>query len=590
MVVLSPILNRELLTFLRTRRAFGGLLLFLLVLSVSVGVCWWSGVERSGAVNRDIVSRQLFHTVFLAQLFIFSAYALVFTCTRINSERDTKTFDLLASLPLSSVHIVLAKYGAALVVILLLICATAPFLSLCFLFGGVGWREALSAYCILIATVLSYGMLGVACSAVCRRGHVALFAGFLAALTFYIGIPALVVFVVNVFVEDLISNTTMEAIAFHTLQTASPLVTYGMECTDMFGRVRSTLSSALLYHASFAFFLFLVSFLVAWYGLRAMAEGRQKPARERRWRSVPSARQGAVETQVVVPLQRRRFKPIGDRINPVYAREDRSFFASRWRYRLIGCIPAALVFLAMWVIMRTGLAWGSSRTYRFEWQMCQLGLVMTCVVCLLVPLVAARAITVEREMRTLPLLTATPLRPWQILLGKMAALLKRAFRAQVVFLFVALFVLWGVRVPGGLWQILRDMIKILLPIFAITVFVASIGMLSSVLCRKTVTAIMLTYGIIVALAFSPAMLWAVTYYSYRALHFTWIEFAEPLFVFFCPILSPGLYFMEGTRMEPWDHNDRWTTIAAYVIVMLAVSTWILAHAAQKLGRESRTRT
>jgi len=266
MTLVSPILNRELLTFLRTKRAFGGLLLFLLVLSAAAGICWWATLSGGGWRDRDILSRNLFTTVTIAQLLIFSAYALILTCTTVNSERDTKTLDLLVSAPLSSLHIVLAKYTAALTVILLLVLASAPVLSLCFLLGGVGWQELVSAYCIILLAVLSYGMVGMACSTVCRKNYGALMAGFLLAAWLYCGVTLLSL----VFLEwaDLLAGSSSEDIILGVFETTSPLGAY-MAANSMLGMPAPYLgASAVVLHAIFQLSVFVVSFLVAWLGFR----------------------------------------------------------------------------------------------------------------------------------------------------------------------------------------------------------------------------------------------------------------------------------------------------------------------------------
>lgn len=586
MAIGSPILNRELLTFLRAKRAFVGLALFLLVLAIASTVCWWATQLGSGLAKRDVLSRTLFITVTMAQLFIFSAYALILTCTKINAEQDAKTFDLLASLPMTSLHIILAKYGAALVVIVLLVVASAPFLSLCFLLGGVGWQETLSAYCIIMVTVLTYGMMGVACSTVCRKNYVALFAAFLLGLFLYVGVPALVVFAHDSWVQHLFPIVRNEAFLLGVTQIASPFFAYGAECTDMFRGARLGLPYPLVWYSAFHFLVFIAAFLIALFGFRSMAGGRATSKRSGRGRRVLRRRKRGAAEPTAPPPRRRRFRSIGDRVNPIYAREDRLFLSRRWKHRLVRYALAVIAFLILWGLI--GGVYGGGNRYKFGEQMCFLGFSTTFLVCLLVPLMAARMITIERETHTLPLLAVTRLSPTQIMVGKTLVLVKHAFRAEAVFTFLLLWSFSRHMLYGGIWRILGDWIKVLIPIFAITVFVASIGLFFSVLFRKTVTAIVISYGVIVFLAFSPAIAFIIYELLQETLHFGRVRFLEDqVFNFFSPIVSPVTYFIPENELNHWHENDKLSTMITYTALMLTLSGGILVAAAAKFVRGLR---
>jgi ABC-type transport system involved in multi-copper enzyme maturation permease subunit len=584
MALVSPILNRELLTFLRAKRAFVGLLVFLVILAGAAVICWWAALSAGMAYNRDLLSRSLFYTVTITQLFIFSAYALILTSTKINAERDEKTFDLLVTAPLSSVHIVLAKYASALAVILLLVFASAPVLSLCFLLGGVSRQQVLWTYHIILLAILSYGMLGMACSTVCRKNYVALMSGFILALMCYGGLALLIRLLLHLVWPDrepILAGMKPEEFAVAIFVTTSPIGAYLVGIAGTLGApIPLKPIHFLALHTAFQVLVFVISFVVAWQGFRSLA-GRRAETPRRKFRfTLWDRKTDAVAPKEAAPkpaTRSRRHRPINDWLNPVFAREHRMFLSRRWKHRLIRYALVAVVFLIVWSMF-------SESNYTFDEFMCPLGITTTLLMGLFAPFLAARAVTSERETNSLPLLVVTPLRPLQVLLGKTAVTLFHAFR--FVLLFTLILVLTAAARPrGGEWKLLSDWAKILGPLFAILLYFVSVGTLFSVLCRRTVTAVVLTYATIIALASIPLFLGII---SAIAVHFPIGGNDKPLgalSTLLIPITSPGFYFAPMKEVNHWYQNSQWGTALGYSAVMLFVSCGILLFAEIKFARK-----
>jgi ABC-type transport system involved in multi-copper enzyme maturation permease subunit len=584
MLSFSPILNRELLTFLRRKRAFGGLLLFLVVLAAATGICWWTSLLQGNVTARDLLSRRLFHTVMITQLIAFSCYALILTCTKINGERDEKTLDLLVTAPLSSLHVVLAKYVSALTVIVLLVFASAPFLGLCFLLGGVSGREVLSAYTIVVLAVLAYGMVGMACSALFRKNYVALGAGFLVVLFFYIGVllSALILETMGV---HLTTNSWAFGLAFGMFLTTSPLGAYIVACSLQPPPPMPFVPPVMLLHTIGQMSVFIVSLLIAWRGFCVIAGRAERRARRRKDLSSLARgeeKQGDVAALPAKPPSRaKRRRAIGDRINPVYARENRLFLSRRWKHRLLRYAAAAVVFFAVGSLFREMFL---GRSYSFE-NMCVLGVMIAIAAALFVPFLAARMVTSERETGSLALLVATPLRPRQVLWGKLAVVLKYSFAMILLFSFLVTMMSFALPIatsggsgykPLTLRQgadalvtsygiLLRDWVKIVLPLLVIALYFATVGLFYSVVCRKTVAAIAWTYGTILILAFSPFFIFLLFGFSPRSDDLT--TAASTLF----PIVSPAFYFIPEESVNlMWYKNGLWTAVLSYCTVMCMV--------------------
>jgi ABC-type transport system involved in multi-copper enzyme maturation permease subunit len=590
MFVISPILNRELLTFLRRKRAFIGLLIYLLILAATAGIVWWQGSETEQSVRaRDFISRTLFHSITIAQLLIFSAYSLILTSTKINSERDEKTLDLLITAPLSSLHIVLAKYFSALAVILLLIIASAPFLSLTFLLGGLSGREVVSAYAIVLAAVLAYGMIGLACSALCRRNYVALATAFVIAMAFYGGLALLSALVINAldrwgnFLGAYENLTILFAFCI-----PSPLGAY----TDlMFGPppsfgtpIATFVSNNILYvHLAFEALVLLVFFAVAWRRFRLII-APDKPVRTVRrtffmGRLVPvnpapnpAPEAGPASNRAAGASRsgwlRRGPRPIADGVNPVFAREDRMLFSRRLRYRLLRlAIAAAILLISAAMFWEPGQ---ENNNNKFSDYMAPLGIWTAFLVAFFAPMLAARAVTSERETHCLPLLAVSTLRPFEILWGKFAVLLKHVCRAVALFTFVVLFML--PRPPGGYPILLTDWTKILLPLLSMSVFYLSIGLFCSTLFRKTVTAVIASYG--VAAAGIAILVLALIYNAVTGADMDNVRVAMPF-------LLPPLFFAGETTsfFDP----AKWFSIAHYCVDLLVASAALFAFAVARFA-------
>jgi ABC-type transport system involved in multi-copper enzyme maturation permease subunit len=578
----SPILNRELLTFLRTKKAFVGLLLYLLVLAAAAGICWFAANQAGGVRIRADLSRTLFVTFSITQLLIFSAYALIMTSTKINSEQDGKTLELILTAPISNLHVLLAKYASAIIAILLLIVASAPALSLCFLLGGVGWGEVLSVYGIVMLTVVTYGMIGLASSAVFRRNYVALFISIFIGLMLYGGFTLLVLILAETFDVYFLDDEEPIMLLWTTL---SPLAAYLFTIGPFAQAVGGWTFPVLGLHVVVQTVILLIALWIAWTRLRRYSS-RTRIAVQRREliRALESEKRSVPEPAPSEDVRRRsrwrlalwrwrKPKPIPDYLNPVLAREDRQFLSRRWWHRLLrlGMIGVGFAILAALLVEVQGHS-----DYDFDEEMAIIGVGTILLATVFVPLLAARAMTTEREIGALPLLVCTPMRPSQVLFGKLGVILKHVFRAEIIFTFLLLLFLR--RLPVGWYpELFMDWVKILLPIFAISTYFVAIGFFYSVLCRKTATSVILTYGTVFGMTIAPLIFLIFAEVVLEELFRRSIvnRIAETVFAFASPILSPSTYFFPDNDLNFWHKNELWGTIFGYCFLMLGISATLV---------------
>lgn len=122
------------------------------------------------------------------------------------------------------------------------------------------------------------------------------------------------------------------------------------------------------------------------------------------------------------------------------------------------------------------------------------------VVCLISPIIAANAITKEKEQQTWEMLVATRLTPIEIIMGKLIARLIIIFILLLLFFPITLFS-WAHWVVLDLTNTGNSPILILLMSYAMlivcTIFFGTIGLFLSWLMRRTLYVILLSYTIVI---------------------------------------------------------------------------------------------
>jgi len=169
-IAFSPLLGRELRVFLRSGKSFLALFLFLMALLAVVNQNW-SAFVRHWAPGGDIAggAREFFFALAQGHL-LFLMIATPFLMTPlIAGEREQSTLPLLLSSPISVTHLILAKGLIPLLFVVLLLMASMPSLSLCFLGGGLSGMDLLQVYLIFLSAALSFGSLGFFCSTLRTR-------------------------------------------------------------------------------------------------------------------------------------------------------------------------------------------------------------------------------------------------------------------------------------------------------------------------------------------------------------------------------------------------------------------------------------
>ncbi|MBD5546647.1 MAG: hypothetical protein HDQ97_04525 [Lachnospiraceae bacterium] len=163
-----------------------------------------------------------------------------------------------------------------------------------------------------------------------------------------------------------------------------------------------------------------------------------------------------------------------------------------------------------------------------------LSIAQVCIVALIVPVITASAISGERERQTFDIMLTTCMSPFSIILGKVGSAVLR-----ILFFVVAGMPIMALAfVVGGLsWSYLFYFV---LTIILLSVLSGSIGILCSSICRRSITAVILSYVfyfVIYVLTFFPMLL------EYLFTTGGWMG-ESMLFLLFNPIIFYEEFFMQ----------------------------------------------
>lgn len=162
----NPVLTRELRVLLRNARTFALLAIYVSLLGAVVMSQFPASHDLTvDGQGRTEMGRALFTTFFTAQLVLVLVLVPGLATGALAQERERRTLEPLLLTPMTPLGVVWGKASGVLALTGLLLLATLPLTSLCFLLGGVSPGELVSAYAILLGLALFTTGLGLYCSA-----------------------------------------------------------------------------------------------------------------------------------------------------------------------------------------------------------------------------------------------------------------------------------------------------------------------------------------------------------------------------------------------------------------------------------------
>ncbi|MCD0462860.1 ABC transporter permease [Roseiconus lacunae] len=455
----NPVLQRELLVNLRTKRAFVLLALYQLLLAAVV-IAAWPSDERLDLTSSPPSATKLVNLFFLGQYVIASLMAPSFAAGTIAGEKERKTYEMLLASPMRPGAIVLGKMVASLTHLGMLIIGSLPIIVLCLPLGGVHVYEVLAAYLGLIISVILFGAIGVMCSSYFPRTSSALVVSYLVILPLVIG--------------ACVFWATLGTEGYLRLKLATVVVpAFGLTAVILMG---AAAAGRMLYPPDVG------------------SEGKEVIDLEKEAEEAVGL--------VIQPDQfpDRLFAPpkknemMADGANPVYDKELHSeiFSQGTLMLRLVIQISILLAIPMMGYFL-------FFQQHQAPW-FCVYVIVFNMLVG---PSFLAGSITSERERQTLDLLLTTPLSPLQILWGKFVV----RFRISIV---LTGFLLWplilGASLNTAFWSNLITVALMFLIVATVCLVNCVVALTCSMFARKTSIALLTTYALLLLLYVVPPAL------------------------------------------------------------------------------------
>ena len=453
----NPVLQRELLVNLRMPRAFVLLLLYQLMLAAVVYFAWPKDNLRLDLTENPGSTRTLVDLFFLGQYILASLMAPSFAAGAIAGEKERCTYEMLLASPIRPEAIVMGKLVAALTHLAILIFASLPIVMLCLPLGGVSFYEVLAAYLVLIASVVTFGMISVACGSYFPRTSSSL----------------------------VVSYLTILPMALAGILFWSSL--------SEFGETRFELSIAVIpgIAAAITIRLFYICSARMLYPPDFGSEGKQV---------VDLEQESAQAVGLVIQRDQfpdRLFAPpkretlMEDGTNPVYDKEMRSEIFGQ------GTLMLRLAIQISMVVAIPLMAW--CLYIKREYAPFYISYVVLFNI-LIGPVFSAGSVTGERERQTLDLLLTTVITPWQILWGKLLSGL-RVSSVLTSFLLWPLFL--ALVMVTEYWVNLPTIIAYIIVFCLTCLTTAMLALFCSTVFRKTSTSLMATYTVILILYVAP---------------------------------------------------------------------------------------
>jgi ABC-type transport system involved in multi-copper enzyme maturation permease subunit len=451
----NPVLQRELLVNLRMRRGFA-LLFFYVALLGGVVYMAWPEAEKIDMTNPEAAKR-LVNLFFLGQYLIASLMAPSFAAGAITGEKERKSYEMLLASPLRPGAIVLGKLFASLCHVAILIFSSLPIVMICLPLGGVSLYEVLAVYLALILSVVTFGMISLACSSYFQRTAASLVVSYLAILPLALA--------------GLLFWRAFEGVAgFRLLATVTVLP---IACFVIGGVLFVATSRRLLHPPDVG------------------SEGKEvvDEAQELREAVGLVIHRDQFPDRLFAPAK--RVGLLEDGANPIYDKEMRSELFSQGTLMLRVVIQVSM-FLAIPLmafclyLFPQAAPWYISYVVLFNM--------------LVGPVFSAGSVTSERERETLDLLLVTTLSPWQILWGKLVSGLR-------VSCVLTSFLLWPLLLACVMvqyyWSNLITIAGYLIIIALTCLTTAGLALFCSVIFRKTSVSMMTAYLVVVLLFLAP---------------------------------------------------------------------------------------
>jgi len=519
----GPIFDKELRVSSRRRRNYTLRLIYVIMLSFFVAIVWLSVVKSEGSTayqksRMALAGKTIVTTIVMFQFFATQVIAVIMLSTSISDEIYHRTLGLLMTTPIGSFQIVMGKLFSKLLQIILLLAISLPLLAIIRIFGGVPWNYVLSSLCITLTAVIFAGSLSLYFSINNRRAYVVIIKTVvtLGVLFFFIPTITTVLFSPRWLFASRIRNPSAILpllIALLSLLHVNPFGAMSVNTATMISPMGLAMFPAMPARGSFFYWplhcmlmLGVSALLIAMsvkvvrkVALRqATGQIESAPNRKPAKKSKKSSRRPA-DQPVSAGVIRRVTGP------PVLWRELRApmIQGADSRNSIIGLTVTIIALLiTYWICIKEDCLDQAFTQTGYMLMFLVLGSIFTMVL-------SSTSVTTEKETRSWPILLATSMDDWQILLGKAAGVFRRSVPIWLLMAgHVLFFICFRYIHPVA---ILHTSISVT----GLIIFLTGAGLYFSSRFKRTTSAVLANFALALTLwAILPALLGLVSAFTH----------------------------------------------------------------------------
>ncbi|MHC4645358.1 MAG: ABC transporter permease subunit [Planctomycetota bacterium] len=495
----GPIFDKELRVSSRRRRNYVLRFVYLLLLTVFLVMVWLASLEFQGnqpvtvyqTSQMSVAGMAIIGTIISFQFIATQLIAVIMLSTAISDEIYNRTLGVLMTTPINSFQIVVGKLFSKLLQLFLLLAISLPLLAVVRVFGGVPWLYVISSFCITLTAVIFAGLMSLYFSISNRRAYVVILKTVFTLGFLYGFVPAMVVVLFreivpeSVLVPFLMYGNPLGMMQLNTQMMLSPRAAGPMTFFSW------PLHCAVMLAAS-GLILARSTMIVRRVALR-QATGQLDLGGKRK-RKKPESNPASVAKKHGGPIKHVKGSPI-------IWKELRApiIQGAGGRNSIIGLIVTIIALQLTYAACIKENCLDADFTHiAYTLLFVIIGLIVNMVL-------SATSITSEKESRCWPILLATPLDDWHILLGKAFGVFRRCL--PIWFLLaghVVFFVLVGYIHPIAI-------IHLAIVVSWIIVFLSGSGLYFSALLKRTTSAVVANFAFAAALwLIVPALLGLVS--------------------------------------------------------------------------------
>jgi ABC-type transport system involved in multi-copper enzyme maturation permease subunit len=484
----NPIIQREFIGLMRTRRALAMQVGLILALAAMVLLRWPSDAKVDLTGTQSIQVLQLFGYGLMVALILL---APIVPATAMVREKQQGTLELLLNSPMSPASILLGKLLGVLGFLLLMLALSLPAAAACYAMGGVTMPKLFIVYLILTLLSVQFASLGLLVSSYSNTTD--------AALRFTYGwilVLAVVVLGPHQFLHGLVEGPAATAIDWIRCLSPVPAMMHALG----HGGVGSAglIDPQPLWQP---YAILAVIQIAIYNGLTIRRLGQRMFDRPRAQGRITDEQSTGVRIYRRLMYlwffdPQRRSKLIGPLANPVMVKE--------FRCRRLGRAHWIMRLFALSLIASLGLMLATSHS-SMDWGVRTLGgiivILQIALVVLVTPSLASGLISGERESGGWNLLKMTPLPARSVVLGKLGSV---AWTLCLLLLATMPAYLMLIAIDNTLAPVI---LTVLLTLVLTALFAILLSAALSSLCARTAPATAMSYGILITLCAGTMFIW-----------------------------------------------------------------------------------